>query len=348
MPVKQDVTAVEFLKANKMNKAQHGQQDWRGARSKMAPGPCLSIDLGTSSAPARPQTVRAPWAALNWRLAHPKAYGCSSAGVISRPALGSSVIRAAMVKSWPIALANNYEPLQDDDRGPASLPHTESEGAFPLEIPGGTPFLNAVDSALRVTPQSALGSKRRWVHVDERGAARVVEVRPARARQQLQGCPCYAPPAPQPCRSTPGRASVPSCAAAVQIDKHQLVSDLGIRYRDLLALDPTVPIPSPSNLLIRCASTWRCSWRPLAFLGPATIFCCARLHGSAFLRRSAAAAATQCCACRHTLAYTATASCCPNAPPLLPKKGACNGGQPGSGAHDRLRQPGVRAVCAQR
>ncbi|PSC73830.1 U4 U6 small nuclear ribonucleo Prp31-like [Micractinium conductrix] len=35
------------------------------------------------------------------------------------------------------------------------------------------------------------------------------------------------------------------------VDKHRIVADLGVRYRDLLALDPTVPIPFPASILIR-------------------------------------------------------------------------------------------------
>ncbi|KAI3438509.1 hypothetical protein D9Q98_000937 [Chlorella vulgaris] len=37
----------------------------------------------------------------------------------------------------------------------------------------------------------------------------------------------------------------------IEVDKHKLVSDLGIRYRDLMLVDPTVPTPAPSTLLIR-------------------------------------------------------------------------------------------------
>ncbi len=42
--------------------------------------------------------------------------------------------------------------------------------------------------------------------------------------------------------------------AAVQVDKHRLVQDLCVRYRDLLTLDPSVPIPYPASLLIRCVT----------------------------------------------------------------------------------------------
>ncbi|KAL4420981.1 hypothetical protein ABPG77_001300 [Micractinium sp. CCAP 211/92] len=37
----------------------------------------------------------------------------------------------------------------------------------------------------------------------------------------------------------------------VEVDKHRIVTALGIRYRDLLALDPSVPIPFPAAILIR-------------------------------------------------------------------------------------------------
>ncbi|GAB4824059.1 hypothetical protein N2152v2_011105 [Parachlorella kessleri] len=40
-------------------------------------------------------------------------------------------------------------------------------------------------------------------------------------------------------------------AALVEVDKHRLVQDLCIRYRDVLTLDPTVPLPYPACLLIR-------------------------------------------------------------------------------------------------
>ncbi|KAL4425925.1 hypothetical protein ABPG75_009941 [Micractinium tetrahymenae] len=40
-------------------------------------------------------------------------------------------------------------------------------------------------------------------------------------------------------------------ATLVEVDKHRIVHDLGIRYRDLLALDPSVPIPFPAAILIR-------------------------------------------------------------------------------------------------
>ncbi|PRW58893.1 magnesium transporter MRS2-7 [Chlorella sorokiniana] len=37
----------------------------------------------------------------------------------------------------------------------------------------------------------------------------------------------------------------------VEVDKHKVVQELGVRYRDLLQLDPTVPIPFPAAVLIR-------------------------------------------------------------------------------------------------
>lgn len=40
-------------------------------------------------------------------------------------------------------------------------------------------------------------------------------------------------------------------AQLVEVDKHRIVTALGIRYRDLLALDPSVPIPFPAAILIR-------------------------------------------------------------------------------------------------
>lgn len=36
-----------------------------------------------------------------------------------------------------------------------------------------------------------------------------------------------------------------------QVDKHVLVYELGVRYRDLLTLDPTLPLPFPAAILIR-------------------------------------------------------------------------------------------------
>ncbi len=43
----------------------------------------------------------------------------------------------------------------------------------------------------------------------------------------------------------------PLSAGFLQVDKHRLVQDLCIRYRDVLTLDPTVPLPYPACLLIR-------------------------------------------------------------------------------------------------
>lgn len=37
----------------------------------------------------------------------------------------------------------------------------------------------------------------------------------------------------------------------LDVDKHRLVQDLNIRYRDLLTLDPSVPIPYPASFFIR-------------------------------------------------------------------------------------------------
>lgn len=45
----------------------------------------------------------------------------------------------------------------------------------------------------------------------------------------------------------------PRCPAprSPRCPQHQLVRELGVRYRDLLTLDPTVPIPFPAAILIR-------------------------------------------------------------------------------------------------
>ncbi|GLC56243.1 hypothetical protein PLESTB_001083700 [Pleodorina starrii] len=37
----------------------------------------------------------------------------------------------------------------------------------------------------------------------------------------------------------------------VKVDRHQLVADMGIAYRDLRAIDPALPIPTPTAILIR-------------------------------------------------------------------------------------------------
>lgn len=51
----------------------------------------------------------------------------------------------------------------------------------------------------------------------------------------------------------PALLSIPwPLAVLLQIDKHRLVADLEIRYRDLLSLDPSVPIPAPASLSVRC------------------------------------------------------------------------------------------------
>jgi hypothetical protein len=40
-------------------------------------------------------------------------------------------------------------------------------------------------------------------------------------------------------------------ASMTEICKHEMVRDLGIRYRDALMLDPLVPVPFPASLLVR-------------------------------------------------------------------------------------------------
>jgi hypothetical protein len=59
-------------------------------------------------------------------------------------------------------------------------------------------------------PQGLPSGTRRFVHLDQRGAA-----------------------------------------AMTQLDKHAMVRDLGIRYRDSVMLDPSIPIPFPASLLVR-------------------------------------------------------------------------------------------------
>ncbi|GFR49948.1 hypothetical protein Agub_g12055, partial [Astrephomene gubernaculifera] len=44
------------------------------------------------------------------------------------------------------------------------------------------------------------------------------------------------------------RDGIPSI---VRVDRHQLVADMGIAYRDLRAIDPALPIPTPTAVLIR-------------------------------------------------------------------------------------------------
>ena len=59
------------------------------------------------------------------------------------------------------------------------------------------------------------------------------------------------------CRNRPWddrRADEHPATVEPQVDRHRLVSDLNIRFRDLLTLDPTVPIPYPAALLIRQAA----------------------------------------------------------------------------------------------
>ena len=36
-----------------------------------------------------------------------------------------------------------------------------------------------------------------------------------------------------------------------QVDKHELVHGWKLRYRDLVVVDPTIPLPMPSVLLVR-------------------------------------------------------------------------------------------------
>ncbi len=63
--------------------------------------------------------------------------------------------------------------------------------------------------------------------------------------RQLRGCPSGT-------RSGPRQACIPvPTTPPRQVDKHRIVTALGIRYRDLLALDPSVPIPFPAAILIR-------------------------------------------------------------------------------------------------
>ena len=37
----------------------------------------------------------------------------------------------------------------------------------------------------------------------------------------------------------------------MKVDKHELVVDLGIHYRDLRLVDPAIPTPSPASIFIR-------------------------------------------------------------------------------------------------
>ncbi|GAB4823008.1 hypothetical protein N2152v2_010054 [Parachlorella kessleri] len=114
-----------------------------------------------------------------------------------------------MGKAWQPA---GYQPLPSGDdpsvNGKASDSSAKAGASF---LPSFEPAaLQSVDSTLRFTPNSTLGPTRKWLHIDDKGAAKLIEV-----------------------------------------DRHRLVADLNIRFRDLLTLDPTVPIPYPASLLIR-------------------------------------------------------------------------------------------------
>lgn len=92
----------------------------------------------------------------------------------------------------------------------------------------------------------------------------------------------------------------------VEVDKHLVVQQLGVRYRDLLTLDPTVPIPFPAAILIRpkARSSMPAAAAMLPLPPPP---------------------------CPHS---------CPSIVPVVPP-GA--GGQPRDGAHGDLLQPVLRS-----
>ena len=53
------------------------------------------------------------------------------------------------------------------------------------------------------------------------------------------------PEPPQPC------PSLLCLLSQIHVDKHDIVDALDIRYRDLLTVDPSVPLPFPAAVLIR-------------------------------------------------------------------------------------------------
>lgn len=47
-----------------------------------------------------------------------------------------------------------------------------------------------------------------------------------------------------------GSCNILTCCG-MQVNKHELVAHLGIPFRDLRILDPSIPTPSPSSVFIR-------------------------------------------------------------------------------------------------
>lgn len=95
--------------------------------------------------------------------------------------------------------------------------------------------------------------RHKWLHVDAVGTAQLVEVGAPATQAATASSPTPAAPA-MPDRPGPPRPLLCSSHPAhtsQQVDKHRIVTALGIRYRDLLALDPSVPIPFPAAILIR-------------------------------------------------------------------------------------------------
>ena len=86
------------------------------------------------------------------------------------------------------------------------------------------------------------GGTRRWLHINHAGEPSMVEVRGAAAFVGM----------PSPARAAATHADHPTPRHRhLQVDKHELVQVLAVRYRDLLSLDPAVPIPFPAAILIR-------------------------------------------------------------------------------------------------
>ena len=97
-----------------------------------------------------------------------------------------------MGKAWQPA---GYQPLPTGDdpsvNGKASDSSAKAGTSF---LPSFEPaVLQSVDSTLRFTPSSTLGPTRKWLHIDDKGEAKLIEVR---YLEEAPTCLCSAAEAP--------------------------------------------------------------------------------------------------------------------------------------------------------
>lgn len=99
---------------------------------------------------------------------------------------------------------------------------------------------------MRADGADLASASRIWLHVDDQGVASEVEV------WNWSGTvlSVVARSGPRAWCDT-DICDAMDAAFLSQVDKHVLVYELGVRYRDLLTLDPSLPLPFPAAILIR-------------------------------------------------------------------------------------------------